>query len=169
MVSRSDVWKYCSKSSDSSVKCGLCDKELTYSGTTSNLRDHLLRRHAVKYKPQQQKTLVSLRQKCPKSKAKAVMNLLVDVVTMDLRPIAIVEGVGMTRLLKYLEPGFTMPSRKHIAKLVQAKYEKAVSLLKTLLSNEAVSMALRVIFGLALQWRLIYLLQAISFLIIGKW
>ena len=142
MAVRSDVWKFFSKCTDSAsrVKCDLCDKEFTYCGTTSNLRDHLQRRHQDQYKPQQQQqTLITLSQRCSESKSKAIMDLLADVVAMDMRPMTIVEGEGMIRLLKFLEPGFNMPSRKHLTKLLQAKQ---VSLLKTVLSKEASSMAL---------------------------
>ena len=156
MAVRSDVWKFFSKCTDSAsrVKCDLCDKEFTYCCTTSNLRDHLQR---DQYKPQQQQqTLITLSQRCSESKSKAIMDLLVDVVAMDMRPMTIVEGEGMIRLLKFLEPGFNMPSRKHLTKLLQAKHDKAVSLLKLYYRKKQVLWPSQVIYGQAIPWRLIY-------------
>lgn len=42
---RSTVWEFCTKKSDNSVVCTICKKEFKYSGNTSNLRDHLHRKH----------------------------------------------------------------------------------------------------------------------------
>lgn len=42
---RSTIWEFCTKKSDNSVVCTICRKEFKYSGNTSNLRDHLRRKH----------------------------------------------------------------------------------------------------------------------------
>ena len=48
---RSDVWGYFEKNaSGKKVQCRLCKNEYAYLGTTSNLRDHLIRYHKDKYK-----------------------------------------------------------------------------------------------------------------------
>jgi len=39
--------------------------------------------------------------KCSEAKTKAIDELLVDVVTMDIRPLAIAEGEGKRRLINY--------------------------------------------------------------------
>ena len=41
----------------------------------------------------------------------------------------------MTRLLKFLEPGYIPPSRKHLSKLLKERYEKVVSSLKAKLTG----------------------------------
>lgn len=42
---RSFVWNHYSKLSEHTVLCHICDKKLKYSGNTSNLNEHLRRRH----------------------------------------------------------------------------------------------------------------------------
>lgn len=44
---RSDVWLYFEKRSPTSAFCVLCKKEFKSSNNTSNLRDHLNRKHVT--------------------------------------------------------------------------------------------------------------------------
>ena len=115
---RSDVWKHFDKTGTKNVTCRLCTKQLAYHGGTTNLRDHLTRVHMDKYKPvkrtDDQLSLETFVRKCSDARVKLLNELIVDVVTMDTRPLAIVDGEGMRRLLLYLEPGYRLPSRKHV-------------------------------------------------------
>ena len=115
---RSDVWKHFDKTGTKNVTCRLCTKQLAYHGGTTNLRDHLTRVHMDKYKPAKrtddQPSLETFVRKCSDARAKLINELIVDVVTMDIRPLAIVDGEGMRHLLLYLEPGYRLPSRKHV-------------------------------------------------------
>ena len=94
---RSDVWKHGTKN----VTCRLCAKQLAYHGGTTNLRDHLTRVHMDKYKPAKrtddQPSLETFVRKCSDARAKLINELIVDVVTMDIRPLAIVDGEAMRR------------------------------------------------------------------------
>ncbi|VEN52714.1 unnamed protein product [Callosobruchus maculatus] len=45
IAKRSEIWEFCTKLSDNSARCNVCRKEFKYSGNTSNLRDHLRRKH----------------------------------------------------------------------------------------------------------------------------
>ena len=45
---KSNVWDYFEKLSNSSIKCKECLKQLTFSGNTTNLWDHLKRKHRSK-------------------------------------------------------------------------------------------------------------------------
>ena len=66
------------------------------------------------YKPAKrtddQLSLETFVRKCFDARAKLINELIneliVDVVTMDIRPLAIVDGEGMRCLLLYLEPGY---------------------------------------------------------------
>ena len=78
---------------------------------------------------EKQQTLTVIMRKCSEVKTKAIDELLVDVVTMDVRALAIVEGEGMHRLINYLEPGYHLPSRKHVTRICIYMYMR-ISILK---------------------------------------
>ena len=71
-----------------------------------------------KYKPAKrtddQPSLETFVRKCSDARAKLINELIIDVVTMDIRPLAIVDGEGMCRLLLHLEPGYRLPSHKYV-------------------------------------------------------
>ena len=140
---RSDVWKHFDKTGTKNVTCRLWGKQLAYHRGTMNLRDHLTRVHMDKYKPAKrtddQPSLETFVRKCSDARAKLIN---IDVVTMDIRPLAIVDGEGMRRLLLYLEPGYCLPSRKHISSLLRKKNEKAIAILKGKLTQDAITVSL---------------------------
>ena len=128
---RSDVWEHFKKS-DKKAICCYCDKELAYCGGTTNLRDHLSRIHPSKYSPDslvEKKTpkidSFVKRTICSEGHAKKITNLMVEMVTVDLRPAATVEGTGFRRLINYLEPNYRVPSAVHITSCLQEHYETA--------------------------------------------
>lgn len=44
------MWEFVKKSADSkSVTCQLCKKQLTYCGNTTNLKEHLKRKHPAEF------------------------------------------------------------------------------------------------------------------------
>ena len=55
---------------------------------------------------------------CSESHAKKML-------VLDLRPAATVEGVGLKRLMNYLEPNYRVLSAMHMAKCMTEKYEAA--------------------------------------------
>ena len=83
-----------------------------------------------------------LRQRCPEAKVKTIDGLHVNVISLDIRPLTFVEGEGMCCLLNYLEPGYRLPSRKHLVNTLQTSYERAIVLLKEKLKQDAVALAL---------------------------
>ena len=123
---RSDVWDFFTKVPGGKkvlgeVLGGLCKNEYSYLGTTSNLREYLLRYHKEKYKRNEsgsnkasdgkEQTSIDAfftRSKCPPSRAKKITKLIAFMVVKDLRPAAVVDGEGFKRLLSYLEPGYVI-------------------------------------------------------------
>ena len=143
-MEKSDVWKYFRKTGPKNVKCTLCDKSYAFHGGTTNLRDHLLRIHANEFKPKQQPRLDTfmIRGKCPESRAKRITELIADMVARDLRPAAVVEGDGFKALLKFIEPGYKVPSATHIAHVVRRQHEGAKVALKQKLKENVLSLAI---------------------------
>ena len=60
--------------------------------------------------------------------------------TVDLRPLAIVEETGMHRVLSYmyLEHGYCLPLCKHVGTCLQKKHEKALTMLKDKVAQDAI-------------------------------
>ena len=58
--------------------------------------------------------------KCSVAKSNQISELIVDWIANDLRPLSIVNDDGFRNLVKFLEPSFSIPSRKTIAKMVQS-------------------------------------------------
>ena len=80
---------------------------------------------------------------CSESHAKKITNLMAEMLVLDLRPAATVEGVGFRQLINYLEPNYRVPSAMHMAKCVTEKYKVAKSTLVEMLkepTNIALSM-----------------------------
>ena len=60
---------------------------------------------------------------------------MAEMLVLDLRPAATIEGVGFRRLINYLELNYRVPSAMHRAKCVTEKYEAAKSMLTELLKE----------------------------------
>ena len=139
-----DVWKWYKKLSDKTkVECTLCQKKIHVhvayrGGTTNNLRNHLMSKHPLTYKPKTKKgegsstgsvsqtqttldTAVKPRY-CSESRAKEISERILLMIALDLRPVRVVEGHGFKDLMHYLKPGYTIPSRKHFTKLLRHKH-----------------------------------------------
>ena len=116
-----------------------------YCGGTTNLRDHLQRQHGSIYRPKssssKQSTLVGL-QKCSERHSKDVTEKILNFVIKDIQPIAVVEGEGFKDMMKLMEPGYTIPCRKHFIKLLQNKYMAGMTTLKKILRDNVESMAI---------------------------
>jgi len=88
------MWKHFTKTTKKKVvTCNVCSREFAYYIGTSNLHDHLQRSQPDIYKNpgEKQQTLTVIMRKCSEAKTKAIDELLVDVVTMDIRPLAILK------------------------------------------------------------------------------
>ena len=126
----SDVWDHFEKG-EKTAKCKHCDRELSFCGGTTNLRDHLLRNHTKEYQVKkdsdESKRKIDefvLKTTCSSTRARKITQLLVDMVAMDARPTATVEGTGFKRLLNYLEPGYKVPSAVHITSCLHERYSQ---------------------------------------------
>ena len=60
---------------------------------------------------------------------------IVDMVARDLCPAALVEGGGFKDLMKYIEPGYKVPTATHISEAVRKKHVAAKGSLKVKLQD----------------------------------
>ena len=99
---RSDVWDHFKKG-EKIAKCKHRDRELSFCGGTTNLRDHLLRKHGKQYQSKKENDVDKrhgkidkfvLKTTCSTTRARKIIQLLVDMEAIDAQPAAIIEGTG---------------------------------------------------------------------------
>lgn len=155
---RSNVWDVFRKRNEggkTKAFCSLCEKSLSYNGsTTSNLRDHLdwhkkqtAKLNPVKKLEPRQMTLDMLTSTGPASsalirpcafpKANRITDLLARWCWRNGRPLNIVTDSGLRELVHFLEPGYQFPSCRHISKLIKLSYADAFDMLVKLLNSAA--------------------------------
>ena len=106
----SDVWLHFSKPQNGEVKCQLCNNSLSYSNTTSNLRDHLQRKLKDKYSsplfdPKQSNLLTFRQSSCSESRKADLVVKIVGYIARDLKPLNTVEGSGFKDMIETCSPG----------------------------------------------------------------
>ena len=155
----SPVWDFMEKISETCVKCKICNSNFTYKGTTSNMRNHLVAKHPMQFlssrqeeetavdtpeqvsssipnfQPQQQTlhAIVARNDGYKEGGAKKTIldDHLVDLITIDMQPLSIVDDMGFRKFVHALDPRYILPSRRDLTRrLLPAKYEDAVNNLK---------------------------------------
>ena len=110
------------------VKCRICDREVGYSGNTSNLRQHLAIHHPECLPGSSAMGPASSKQVCIESystrpkpmlkrggkRDKEITGALASFLARDMRPVALVEGEGFVDFMKAVEPTYDIPSRKYL-------------------------------------------------------
>ena len=146
---RSEVWKHFKKKEIEGKlysECGRCGKTLRYFGGTSSMRAHWKTNYTgeslneaspgqgskihqssiaqfVK-RPQRQSS-------CPMWKVNGANDLVVQWCWTNLRPLDIVNDEGLHDL-KFLEPGYQLPSRTYVGKQLRLRHQEGIDVLKVL-------------------------------------
>ena len=146
-----DVWKYFTKTPDKKKAiCSICHKELAYSGSTTNLCDHVSSKHPLQYIPagkmaagRKTESLSGFVRpsKCSNAHTKSITNRVSQMIVQDLWPIRLIKCEGFWNLLRCLEPGYTLPSQKQFSADIFHKFETCKDMFKKCLEAEAFSMA----------------------------
>ena len=111
------------------VVCQLCNKQLSYDGnSTGNLNKHLSQvhsGHAASTSSTNQTTMkqptLSMFKGCALPHEQ-ITQRITDMVVSDCLPLSIVEGRGFTRLMDYVCPGYSMPTRNTIKHRIFKQY-----------------------------------------------
>ena len=103
-------------------------------------------KHPLTYKPKASKVEETSKQRtldvvvkpryCAEGKSKEITDKILMMIALDLRAVRIVEGRGCKTLMNYVEPGYTVPSRKHISTLLKHKHSLFMGKLKENLDKE---------------------------------
>ncbi|XP_039216147.1 E3 SUMO-protein ligase ZBED1-like isoform X1 [Crotalus tigris] len=111
----------------SKIICKLCGVRLSYSGNTTNLRQHLVYKHRCEYNQ-----LVGT-QVAPLDKGMAgtsefgtprppipgrTTRAVADFIVLDLMPVEVVEGEGFGQMLAVLDPNYRLPEAAALAHTV---------------------------------------------------
>lgn len=126
--------------------CKLCHAAVKYSGNTTNLRTHLVRRHADKITLQQQPKPVDPRQttlddttnkfSSTSSRAVKITESVVLFICHDLRPYSVVENTGFRYMVNTMELCYVIPTCRHITEVaVPRMYEEVKEVVKTSLGS----------------------------------
>jgi hypothetical protein len=86
-------------------------------------------------KQQKLDSVLVQRSKCSKEKTQIINSLVLNVIVKGQRPLSLVEDESVKDLLAYLEPGYTLPGRKHFTSAVQTKYATVREKLSSMLSE----------------------------------
>lgn len=84
--------------------------------------------------------LARTRRSCNAQRAEKVTELIAKMVETDMLPISAVEGKGFHELIKFLEPEYTMASRRTVTRRIETHYEqRAQELLEELTMADKVA------------------------------
>ena len=157
---RSTVWRFFGFWSvggkvvdKSKAVCKLCDAELAYHSTTTNLRMHLIVVHPTEWNkvgedeadgplPKQPKltAFYSLTTSLPAAKQEAITKKLTEFICKDMRPISIVDGIGFQKFIHEINPRYQVPSRGTVNNRIVKLYDATASTVKTTIKDKAVAL-----------------------------
>ncbi|KAM4703049.1 E3 SUMO-protein ligase ZBED1-like [Rhinophrynus dorsalis] len=124
------------------IICKLCGVRLSYSGNTTNLRQHLIYKHRKEYNElvgtqgvvaDSQKNTDSVSPRDLASRAVVVAptvgratKAVADFIIRDLMPVETIEGEGFTHMLSVLDPNYKLPAASFLAHtILQEMYMQA--------------------------------------------
>lgn len=131
---KSEVWKHFGfrkkgESLDKTVAiCKTCETEMKYTGNTTNMANHIKRRHSTDLVRSNRNANVTagsessclpsiFQQKLPMNskRAKEVTAAIANFICKDLRPYCVVENDGFRELMHVVEPRYVIPSRQYFS------------------------------------------------------
>ncbi|VEN49326.1 unnamed protein product [Callosobruchus maculatus] len=164
VMSTSACWKYFTKCDKSEAQCHLCPKRVKTGGGTSNLRQHLERRH-----PNRKSTNSSTDDSVCKNdtpveemdssltytaqptittsiksvqsyssggeKCKRLTDTVTDFIITDNMPFSVVDGRGFRSLMKFVAPLYKLPTRNTFKHHIDERYDKIAEMYKTKLNT----------------------------------
>lgn len=155
------MWEYFDKISTAIATCKLCKLKYKRCGNTTNLKDHLKRKHPVEWRamnnedsevnedneiePSVKKrntvdTMLKRQEENSSwsgnsSRKQTLDKLYLNMIATDLQPLRFGEHSGFQKFIKGLEPRYIIPSRTYVKQtLLPREYER----LQTLLRDELV-------------------------------
>ncbi|XP_074549985.1 E3 SUMO-protein ligase ZBED1-like [Halichoeres trimaculatus] len=136
----STVWQYFDAADDNKVVCRLCKQKLAYNHSTGAMRNHIHSRHLdVDLQGEDGETglsghgggprQTSMRafvptRRCDAHRTAKITQLICEMTACDMLPLSFVEGKGFDKLMHYIEPEYTVPTRKTITSRLEINHRK---------------------------------------------
>lgn len=73
-------------------------------------------------KPKTSQQILQFRKPLTEKRKREITDAIVEFVAMDMRPVNVVEGEGFRKLMKIMEPDYTVPNRSSISNTLSLKY-----------------------------------------------
>ena len=106
--------------------CNLCKVSLAYSSGTGNLLSHIDTKHpelsSAKSESSGKQLTLATGRKCSAQRSGEITKAIAQLIAIDLRPIATVDGTGFNKLMYLLEPEYRVLSRPHITSTCRKLY-----------------------------------------------
>ena len=142
-VKRSHVWNYFEEINEEGkkyTKCQIegCKEKLSYNGNTSTMATHMKAKHpSISLQTDQDQPTLNSEQFKLKSlsneKKNQITKSICDFITLDMRSLSIIDGVGFQNLIHVLEPRYEIPSRTSFSRTL---IPESFNQIKTLLIEE---------------------------------
>ncbi|XP_012218599.1 zinc finger BED domain-containing protein 4-like [Linepithema humile] len=138
------VWKFFESVTRLTARCTLCNKVCKHCGNTSNMKQHLKRKHVVlwsasitkKKRDVDQTDSIKTKQKKIEKvfeqtnlfmndghKTDKITNAILYMIVTDKMALTTVENEGFQWLMKTIVPLYKVPSRRTITRLIKMRYE----------------------------------------------
>lgn len=125
MKRQSFVWNYFNKENNK-VSCKLCKHVFQFNHSTSTMRYHLFTLHHLKDPSQEgQQSIKQFALSLPHTVKEKTDKAAFWYVVCDLHPLSAVEGEGLEKFLRQLNPAYKPPCRQTIRKLLDSEYARA--------------------------------------------
>ena len=129
--SKSSVWNSFNKTNGNEVQCKLCQGKLAYHGSTTTMHNHLRAKHPSTGGPSTGQQSVASFLVRPRTldarRAEEITLLLSKMIAKDMLPISFVEGEGFHEFMAFVEPEYTVPSRKTVTSRLEKLYDDGAS------------------------------------------
>ncbi|CAB1313122.1 unnamed protein product [Coregonus sp. 'balchen'] len=144
MSKKSAVWQHfiVVKDDAKKVECELCQQRFAYHSSTTNMTYHLKTAHPQYSTSTASSGLTTLDQKphISEKRKREITDGIVDFISLDMRTVNLIEGAGFKKMMKILEPGYTVPKRETFMHALTAKYENTKEkVLESIKNSQAVS------------------------------
>ena len=88
------------------------------------------------FTPKQSRLDAFIRKAVSPQQSNKITSLILNVIVGDLRPINLIEGKHFQALIKYLAPGYTLPSRQTFTRKIEKKEKACKEKIKTKLAAQ---------------------------------